>query len=256
MYMIGDEPRPPISTRYGTSIMTEPSSPSSTSLPLLRLAVFDCDGTLVDSQHAIIAAMGAACEAHGYPRPTAAAVRRVVGLSLMDAVAGVVPEASKEELPRLRDSYADAFRELRDRDAVSEPLYPGALEALATLEARGWLLGVATGKSRVGLLRTLERHDLEKRFVTLQTSDRGPGKPAPDLLLRAMAETGVRAADTVMIGDTTYDMLMARNAGTRAVGVSWGYHPVNELHKSGAHQVVDHFHEVPTALETGPGERP
>ncbi len=214
----------------------------------LKLAVFDCDGTLVDSQHGIIAAMHAACEAHGFERPGDDAVRGVVGLPLIDAIARVAPEADSDELIRMRDAYADAFRALRARGELEEPLFPGAVDALDALEAEGWLLGVATGKSRVGLLRTLEAHGLEKRFITLKTSDDGPGKPNPHILLQAMNETGAEARNTVMIGDTTFDILMAGAAKTASVGVSWGYHPVQDLHDAGADVVVDAFDQAPGAV--------
>ncbi len=107
---------------------------------------------------------------------------------------------------------------------------------------------MATGKARRGLLAVLEQHGLETRFATLQTADVGPGKPHPAMLERAMAEVGVAPSDTVMIGDTSFDMLMARSAGASAIGVSWGYHPVAELEAAGAHSIVGHFNELPAAM--------
>jgi phosphoglycolate phosphatase len=121
-------------------------------------------------------------------------------------------------------------------------------ETLTLLQEAGYILGVATGKSRRGLLATLETHDLRKYFVTLQTADVAPGKPHPGMMQRAMAETGVEKDETVLIGDTVFDMEMARNAGTHAYGVSWGYHEVDELHAAGAHLVLDHLSELPPLL--------
>ncbi|MFQ5765225.1 MAG: HAD-IA family hydrolase, partial [Rhodospirillales bacterium] len=201
----------------------------------MRLAVFDCDGTLVDSQHSIVASMFAAFDAHAQPRPDAEAVRHVVGLPLREAIARLIPDGATADCGRLETSYVEAFRALRRAGGVDDPLYPGALDVLAVLEASGWVLGVATGKSSRGLVATLEAHGLTKRFRTLQTADKGPGKPNPDMLLNAMTETGAEPANTVMIGDTTFDMEMARRAGAVAIGVSWGYHPEERLHSAGAH---------------------
>lgn len=211
----------------------------------LRLAVFDCDGTLVDSQHSIVFSMHSACDALGIARSDEEGIRRVVGLPLLTAISRLVPEADAQTWERLRDRFSEAFRDLRLQDGVSEPLYPGVLEGLEAFEQAGWVLGVATGKSRIGLLKTLETHRLVDRFVTLQTSDLAPGKPNPDLLLRAMSEAGTEAPDTVMIGDTTFDMEMAVNAGTRSLGVAWGYHRTDELEAAGAGAIATCFDELP-----------
>jgi phosphoglycolate phosphatase len=214
----------------------------------LRLAVFDCDGTLVDSQHVIVTCMNATFSGEGLAPPTAEAVRRVIGLRLQECIARLAPLEEAARHLRLTEAYRDHFITLRQKPDHFEPLFDGALAALDVLEGTGWVLGVATGKSRRGLLPVLERHGLERRFATLQTSDIGPGKPHPAMLERAMAEVGVAPNDTVMIGDTSFDMLMARSAGTSAVGVSWGYHPVTELEAAGAHTIVGHFNELPAAM--------
>jgi len=213
----------------------------------LRLAVFDCDGTLVDSQHAIVACMASAFAQEGLTAPAIADVRRIIGLPLVECMARLVPsEAARHD--RLVEAYKDAFFKLRQRADHQEPLFDGALAALAALEAEGWLLGVATGKSKRGLLAVLERHGLERRFLTLQCGDMGPGKPDPAMLERAMAEAGVVAADTVMIGDTTFDMVMAQRAGVRALGVEWGYHDPDELRAAGADATIASFAELPAAV--------
>lgn len=214
----------------------------------LRLAVFDCDGTLVDSQASIVSAMHAAFGGHGLPVPEAHAVRRVVGLPLYDAVLRLMPAEDHGLCAVLTDRYKEAFSDLRLQDAVHEPMFPGVEEVLAWLEGEGWLLGVATGKSHRGLVNTLKTHGLEGRFVTLQTADRIRGKPHPDMMLQAMAESGVDASCAVMVGDTTYDMEMARSAGTFAVGAAWGYHERHELAAAGAHLIAGTFGELPTAF--------
>ncbi|GAB6054175.1 HAD family hydrolase [Magnetospira thiophila] len=214
----------------------------------MKLVVFDCDGTLVDSQGAIIAAMATAFADHELPEPDAGKVRRMVGLPLTEAIARLHREGTAELWGDIGESYKQAFAAQREAGAVEEPLYPGTLEVLDHLQEAGYLLGVATGKSMRGLVSTLATHDLAKRFVTLQTADLCPGKPAPDMLYRAMDETGARPENTVMLGDTTYDIHMARNAGVVALGVAWGYHEPTELMEAGAARVFEHFGQVPTAL--------
>jgi len=209
-----------------------------------RLVVFDCDGTLVDSQHNIVASMAASWRANELPPPPAANVRRVVGLPLLEAIVNLHPQGSREVHMSLVDCYKDAFYSLRQQPDHREPLYPGTVEALDAMEAAGYLLAVATGKSLRGLNATLERHGLEGRFATLKTADDGPGKPHPHMLEAAMAETGAGPASTVMIGDTIFDIEMARNAQVRSIGVSWGYHDPTELHTSGAAGVIDEFGEL------------
>ncbi|MBK8907589.1 MAG: HAD-IA family hydrolase [Rhodospirillales bacterium] len=216
---------------------------------MVRLCVFDCDGTLVDGQAPIVAAMAAAFAAHGHPPPAAAAVRRVVGLSLVEAIARLLPEGDAAAWGALARAYSDAFAESRRIGAVAEPLYPGALACLEALEDGGWVLGLATGKSRRGALATLARHQLVSRFVTVQTADVALGKPSPDMVLRAMDDAGAAPSATVMVGDTTYDMMMACSAGALAVGVTWGYHGIEELTASGAHALVDRFDDVASTVQ-------
>jgi phosphoglycolate phosphatase len=217
----------------------------------LRLVVFDCDGTLVDSQNVIVACMLQAYAMHGLKAPEAAAIRRVIGLPLLECVAQLSPEHAEDRHLLLTQAYKDAFFASRQRPDHNEPLFNGALAALDRLETQGYLLGIATGKARRGLNAVLDRHDLGRRFVTLQTSDHGPGKPHPAMLERAMAETGARPEDVIMIGDTSYDMLMARSAGVHAIGVSWGYHPAEELRAAGAHTVITSFDELPAVFPFG-----
>jgi len=214
----------------------------------LRLAIFDCDGTLVDSQHTIINCFQAAFAKAGLDKPGADAIRRNVGLSMKDFVARLVPDADDAQVAEIIEGYREVFTVERQQPGYQEPLFPGVAEVLARLEASGYLFGVATGKSLPGVKRTLDMHGLRDYFITLQTADLNPGKPNPGMIDAAIAQTGVEVADTVMIGDTTYDIEMARNAGTLAIGVSWGYHQAQELLDAGAHAIIESFAELPTLL--------
>ena len=209
-----------------------------------RLAVFDVDGTLIDSQHNIVAAMTAAYGANGLAAPRPDAVRRIIGLSLVEAVAQLLPEEDGTRHLAIAHAYKDAFFALRSRPDHSEPLFPGAIEALAALEQAGWQLGIATGKTKRGLDAVFERHGFHNRFVTVQTADGNPGKPHPGMLLRALDETGLAAAAAVMIGDTVFDMSMGKSAKVHTVGVSWGYHPPEELRAAGADALVDDYSQL------------
>lgn len=214
---------------------------------MTRLVVFDCDGTLVDSQYVIIESMQGAFERHGLTLPTPEAVKRIIGLSLPEAISRLCDPNEADKTPAidiLVTAYKDAFTEVRASKKLHEPLYPHVIETLELLQQAGYLLGIATGKTQRGLLATLGSHGLTKYFVTLQTADVAPGKPHPGMMERAMAEAGAEKDDTVLIGDTVFDIKMARNAGTRAFGVSWGYHEVDELHAAGAHLVLDHLSEL------------
>ena len=214
-----------------------------------RLIVFDFDGTLVDSLQFIVTAMTRAFEDQSLAPPAPEAVRRIVGLRLEVAAARLLPDLEDiETAERIADSYRVAFQDMRARNLVDEPLYPGVRETLALLNRPEVCLGIATGKSRRGLVSSLERHDLSDLFVTLKTSDDGPGKPHPEILQHAMSDVGAEPEETVVIGDTSYDMEMAANARVSALGVAWGYHGAAELRASGAADVVESFPDLPSNL--------
>lgn len=217
-----------------------------------RLCLFDCDGTLVDSQHTIIAGMQAAFAAVDRPPPSPGAVLGVVGLSLTDAVAALLGDGAGTngaETRHVAAAYLAALKDVRGPADGLEPLFPGVRDGLNVLDADGWLLGIATGKSRRALDETLSEHELTHRFVTLQTADRAPGKPAPDMVLRAIAEIGGTLEETVVVGDSVFDMQMATHAGAMAIGVAWGYHPVDALRAAGARSVAGSFPELLVLLE-------
>lgn len=202
---------------------------------MVKLAVFDCDGTLIDSQVNILRAMGQSFARHGLAPPPDHTIRRVVGLSLVESMQMLLPEAEHALHVSLAQDYKSAFQRLRaDRTLDPEPLYAGIAELLNGLRDAGWLMGVATGKSDRGLALALAHHELTDHFITLQTADRHPSKPHPSMLNAALAEAGVATADAVIIGDTVFDMAMGANARVRAIGVDWGYHDADELMEAGA----------------------
>lgn len=209
-----------------------------------RLVLLDVDGTLVDSQHHIVEAMVITCQTLGLECPPAARIRRVIGLSLDEAMAALMPDLDTNACLKLSEAYKEAFLALRSRPTHEEHLFPGTLEMLDALEEAGCLLGLATGKSRRGVVAFVERHGLEGRFLTTRTADDGPGKPHPFMVTSAMAELGVEKSQTVMVGDTTYDILMARSAGVGAIGVRWGNHSPTELHQAGADHLLEDFSEL------------
>lgn len=206
---------------------------------MTRLAVFDCDGTLVDGQAHICDSMDDAFAAASLPAPDRNLVRRVVGLSLPVAIRRLAQHASDSQITTAVAAYKHAYRSRREQGILQEPLYDGIADLLARLRDDGWLLAVATGKSDRGLYACLESHGIRDLFVSLQTADRHPSKPHPDMLEAAIAEAGVSADQAVMIGDTTFDIMMACDAQVRAVGVAWGYHEPAELIAAGAASVAN-----------------
>lgn len=204
----------------------------------VRLAVFDCDGTLVDGQASICNAMERAFAQAGLPAPDRNRVRRIVGLSLPQAIRRLIPNHDPAVHLAITDSYKQAFRAAREAGELSEPLFDEIVESLTALRGAGWTLGVATGKSDRGLEHCLAMHGLRGHFATLQTADRHPSKPHPAMLEAALGDALAAPADAVMIGDTVYDMEMAVSAGVRAIGVAWGYHAPDELYAAGAELVA------------------
>lgn len=205
----------------------------------MKLAVFDCDGTLIDGQASICESMEAAFAARGHVAPSRGNIRRAVGLSLPQAMRTLLPESSTEEQHALADAYKDAFRAARSEGRVSQPLFDGIETVLRTLHASGWTLGVATGMSDRGLAHCLADNGIADLFVTLQTADRHPSKPHPAMLEQALFEAGAQASEAVMIGDTQYDIVMAQSAAVRGIGVDWGYHLPRELKAAGAEWVAE-----------------
>ena len=216
---------------------------------MTKLIVFDCDGTLVDSQATICMSMDAAFGIAGLPLPDRNAVRRIVGLSLPQALLTLAPDADETRRSHALEAYKASFRSARNEGCLEEPLYPGIEPLLRRLTERGCALGVATGKSDRGLVACLARHGVRELFVTLQTADRHPSKPHPAMLDAALFEAGAAPGDAVMVGDTVFDIAMAQAAGVRAVGVAWGYHEPAELLDAGAVGVAESAEELEDLID-------
>ncbi len=218
-----------------------------------QLIIFDFDGTLVDGQHQVIASMARAFAAHDLPVPDAAAIRPLIGLSLDLVMQQLAPEADTATLTKLIKSYQEVFVSSRMPGKITEPLFDGMREMLQTLGAQ-YHLSIATGKSRAGLLTVCDEHAITDIFLSLHTPDDAPSKPHPKMALDAMAQSSVMPQDCVMIGDSIYDMQMARAANIAAIGVTWGYHTADALRAAGADYIAQSVAALPDLIATALGK--
>jgi phosphoglycolate phosphatase len=215
----------------------------------MKLAIFDVDGTLMDSQAMIVASLTQAFEAEGLSLPPRTEMLGIVGLSLVKAMSVLRPDDEAERHERLALAYKQAFWSYRSDKSFPEAPFEGAIDTLRQLHRRGdILIGIATGKSQRGVRHIIDQFGLEGIFATIQTSDDAPSKPHPEMILKAMREVGVDGADTVMIGDTVFDVEMAHAAGVRPIAVSWGFQPRVALAAAKPYAIVDDFHELDEML--------
>jgi len=212
------------------------------------LAVFDIDGTLVDSRASIHAAACAGARRLGLPEPSYDRVRLIVGLELREALRTLEPQLTSAELAEFVTGFQEAFRALYDA-GHEEPLYPGAMDTLRRLHRDGWRLALATGQSRRGVERNLAREGWADLFLSSHCAEDGPGKPDPAMLRAAMSICGALPTTTLMIGDTAHDHAMALNAGVRPIGVGWGFHTAEEQIAAGALHVAADFPDLEAALD-------
>jgi len=217
------------------------------------LVLFDCDGTLVDSQHGIADAMARTFDDHGLPVPALAETRRIVGLSLARAIAELLGEADAARANQMAATYKRHFHALRSAPDFCEPLFDGAREVVGQLARHEEvLIGMVTGKSRRGVEAVLGHHGLREAFAIVRTADDCPSKPHPAMVLECCAESGIDPQATLVVGDTVFDMAMAVAAKAVPLGVGWGYHERDELMEAGAHRVLNHFDELGDAIATLP----
>ncbi len=215
----------------------------------MYLILFDVDGTLVDSQNTILHGLQVGFDAVGLAMPDRKTALSIVGRSLEEAFFDLVGPAHLGKVPLMAAAYRQSKTARREQGLDLDPLYPGAREAIDRLHQRDdLLLGIATGKAMRGVRHMLDKHDLHGRFITIQTADTSPSKPHPDMVLKAMAETGADPGRTLMIGDTGFDMAMARAAGAHALGVTWGYHDRSRLMEGGAERIIDEFDRLDHTL--------
>ncbi|TVQ91814.1 MAG: HAD family hydrolase [Chromatiaceae bacterium] len=213
-----------------------------------ELIVFDWDGTLMDSEARIIASMQAAFVELGRSPPPAEAVREVIGLGLEQAIGRLWPAASAARRVQAMTGYRQHFLA---QDQTPMPLFSGATALLRALHRHGRLLGVATGKSRIGLDQAIADSGLHGLFQATRSADETFSKPHPAMLLELMDELGMRPAQTLMVGDTEYDLQMAANAGVAAVAVTYGAHPRARLLAQQPRACVDSLPELAAWLGVG-----
>ena len=213
-----------------------------------RLMIFDWDGTLMDSEARIVAAMQGACRDLGLEVPDRERACDVIGLGLAEALQRLVPELPEHRHPEMAERYRYYFLEADD---TPTPLFAGVPELLSGLEAAGHLLAVATGKGKAGLERALVETGLAGRFHATRTAEETRSKPHPQMLEELLDFTGCEPHEAVMVGDTEYDLLMARNAGMPAVGVAWGVHDRSRLLDTGPEVLVSDIDELGRWLHGG-----
>ncbi|MGI9305123.1 MAG: HAD-IA family hydrolase [Gammaproteobacteria bacterium] len=207
-----------------------------------ELLVFDWDGTLMDSQARIVNCLRGAIEDVGAAPRSDAALRDTIGLGLGEGVQLLYPGADDTFTRALSAAYRRHFLEV---DQTPSPLFAGARAVVAQLKADGYWLAIATGKSHAGLQRNLRETGLDEYFHTSRCADQAPSKPHPQMLEDLTGELGVAPQRTLMIGDTAYDMEMARNASTCALAVSYGAHALNRLLEHAPLGHVNDISEVP-----------
>ena len=215
----------------------------------LKLAIFDLDGTLVDSREVIQNAMVRSFESVGLTPPDYNDTRKTIGLGLREACGILAPGITGDKLTELVEAYRHAFVAQRAEGQGFEPLYEGGRETVERLANEGWLLAIATGKARRGIQSFFEQHKMQHFFDTSWCADDGPGKPHPFMCEQAMSAVGAEPAHTLIIGDAVHDIRMGLNAGIHTLGVSWGFGAADELETVGAHEVHHGFETLNASLD-------
>jgi len=209
------------------------------------LLVFDWDGTLMNSEARIVHAMQQAMSASGLEVLSKNTIRSIIGLGINEAVGHLYGNIGQSKTSRLAQAYREAFLDSRE---IELRLFPGVEETLDILEARGYLLAIATGKGRTGLNRELDETGLRTRFHATRCADESFSKPHPEMLKEVMRRCGVSPEVTLMIGDTTFDLEMANNAGVASVGVNYGMHSESSLRQLDPLTILNHIGDLPPWL--------
>ena len=217
-----------------------------------RLVIFDWDGTLMDSEHHIVACLHAAMDDLGLERLPAERVRGIIGLGLREAVEGLFPGRGADDA--FVDRFVAAYRSHFFDPAAGSSLFEGAREVVEQLYGEGFLLAVATGKSRRGLEMALDQTGLRSAFHVTRCADESRSKPHPQMLCEILDEVGVAAAEAVMVGDTEFDLAMAVAAGVGGIGVSYGVHEVERLKRHRPLALIHQIRELPHVLIALPKE--
>ncbi len=215
----------------------------------LKLVLFDADGTLVDSIAVIHECMRRTFVAHGLEEPREAQSRAIVGLTLDKAIATMLGQEIDEQIVAMANHYKKTYLEVARETGHESSLFPG-IEAMIHRLAKidNLLIGMVTGKARRGIDRFLDAHGFRPFFIVSRSADDCPSKPHPAMVLECCREAGMEAKDTVVVGDTSFDMLMAKTAGAHAYGVKWGYHAPEELENAGADRMVSSVAELEELL--------
>ncbi|WP_428604593.1 HAD-IA family hydrolase [Sedimenticola sp.] len=209
--------------------------------PDFKLLVFDWDGTLMDSEARIVSCVRAATQDMAIETPADEQIRDIIGLGLKEALEKLFPGSDAPFKERFIDFYRHYFLH---EDSTPSRLFPHVREVLDYLASQDYLLAVATGKGRPGLNKVLQETGLAPRFHATRCADETFSKPHPEMLLQIMDELGVTPADTLMIGDTEYDLQMAINAGTHGLAVSYGVHTVDRLNQFNPLGCLDDISEL------------
>ena len=215
-----------------------------------KLALFDYDGTIVDSAIMIVEGAIAAFRICGLPDPDPKKVRENIGKPLAVALDFYMPPGYNVSPEQISEAYRNWYAEQGNLGLQNEPLYPGMVDLLNELKANGWLIGVATNKSRIGLINGLAKHNLSDTFDITLTTDENTPKPDPAMALRAMKELAVNKKYCVMIGDTINDIGLGVNSEIQSIGVTWGYNEKEMLSSAGASYLVNNSSELSKLMKT------
>ncbi len=216
----------------------------------MRLIIFDADGTIINSRSIILEGMRRVFMEFNYPTPPTDAALATIGLSLDLVFANLLDRPVDGEIEAMSASYKKRSGELQKIPELHSQLYDGIDTIMDILSAHpDTLLAVATGKSRRGLNSMIDTYGYRDKFIASRTADDCPSKPHPAMILECCEIAGCEMSNTVMVGDSSYDMQMAVQAGTKALGVSWGYQPVHALEQSGADAIIDHPLDIPGAID-------